>query len=442
MYILTGGCKTGRTMAAIKQRLLEVIQHRHFVLVCVLAGIAARVLWVGLVHPAQVLDFKWYYDRAASIANGDGYAVNRFPTAYWPVGYPGFLGVLFYVFGASVFAGQIANIVLSAATILLVYRLGQQIFHSETAARITVFILCFYPNQIAYNSLLCTEIWFTFLLILGAVLFVAAHGRVGLLVLSGLCWGLATLTKPQFVFLPAIFLLVFHINKKILVKSAVVIYLMIFVSIAPWLVRNQRVMGKPVLSTNGGIVLMQGNNPFATGTYVWNDQIESLLWDQRQGDLGGGANEVARDERARTIGEEYIKRHVKRTLLLWPKKLMYAYRSDVDGFYYSLGMIQAPTNALKFLLVGLRVFAELYYFAILALAAISLKVILGAGTRQFTMGLFVTLYFTGICLVFYGIARYHFPNMPWIAMYAGVGGSLVLGAWRKPSSITSGTHSV
>jgi 4-amino-4-deoxy-L-arabinose transferase-like glycosyltransferase len=418
-------------MASIKQKLLEIIQLRHFVLVCVLAGVVIRVVWIGLVHPPQVVDFKWYYERAVSIASGDGYAVNRFPTAYWPVGYAGFLGALFYVFGTSALVGQLANVILSAATILLVYRLTQQIFQSETAARITVFILCFYPNQIAYNSLLCTEIWFSCLLILGALLLICARGRLWLLALCGLAWGLATLTKPQFIFLPAIFLLVFYANKRLLLKSAMVVYATILICVAPWLLRNERVFGKPLISTNGGIVLMQGNNPYATGTYVWNDKIEALLGDLRNGDLGGGADEVARDARARAIGEDYIRHHVERTVLLWPKKLMYGYRSDVDGFYYSMGMIQAPTNALKFLYVGLKAFAELYYLAVLALAAISLKLVLGSHTRPFAMGLFVTLYFTAICIVFYGLARYHFPTMPWIAMYAGIGGSHLLGAWRN-----------
>jgi hypothetical protein len=38
--------------------------------------------------------------------------------------------------------------------------------------------------------------------------------------------------------------------------------------VAPWVVRNQRVLGRPVLSTNGGVVFYRGNNSTASGGYV------------------------------------------------------------------------------------------------------------------------------------------------------------------------------
>ncbi|MDP9148096.1 MAG: glycosyl transferase, partial [Acidobacteriota bacterium] len=70
-------------MSSVAQRLAKVVKHRHFVLICVLCGVILRILWIALINPQQVSDYKWYYDRAISIASDGGYSVDGVPTAYW-----------------------------------------------------------------------------------------------------------------------------------------------------------------------------------------------------------------------------------------------------------------------------------------------------------------------------------------------------------------------
>jgi 4-amino-4-deoxy-L-arabinose transferase-like glycosyltransferase len=415
--------------------IVNIIQHHLFIPICLLLGVFLRILWIWLVNPGQVSDFVWFENRAESIASGQGYAVNGIPTAYWPVGYPGFLGLVFRVFWPSVIFAKLINIAFYMATIVLTYILGAELFKVESASRIALCILCFYPNHIAYGSFLATEMFFVFLFLLGAVLLIRASGRIGFLILAGLSWGLATLTKPQFIFLPLIFLVVFSNNLKTFVKSTAVVLLALLTCIAPWMIRNHIVFGKFLLSTNGGIVLMQGNNPYATGKHIWDENIESLLGELHT--TNGGmwdSKEVAREERARQIGISYIKDHPVRTILLWPKKLFYLYRSDVDGFYYSMGMMPDLSAAMRYLYLGLRIFAELYYFLIIALAAIGIRTILRRRIRSQRLGIYVILYFTTICLVFFGNARYHFPIMPWLAIYAGIGGAAILGVRSESNS--------
>jgi len=420
-----------------KSRVLTVniIRHHLFIPICLLLGVFLRILWIWFINPSQVSDFVWFENRAESIASGHGYSVNGIATAYWPVGYPGFLGLIFRVFGSSVILAKLINIVFYMTAIFLTYILSAELFKVESAGRIALCILCFYPNHIAYGSFLATEMFFVFLFLLGAVLFIRASGRVGFLILAGLSWGLATLTKPQFIFLPLIFLVVFSNNLKTFVKSTAVVFLALLTCIAPWMIRNHGIFGKFLLSTNGGIVLMQGNNPYATGKHIWDENIESLLGElHTTNGVMWDSKELAREELARQIGVSYIKNHPVRTILLWPKKLFYLYRSDVDGFYYSMGMMPDLSTGMQYLYLGLRILAELYYFLIIVLAAIGLKTTLRSRIKSQRLGIYVILYFTALCLVFFGNARYHFPVMPWLAIYAGIGGASILGVRSESNS--------
>jgi Gpi18-like mannosyltransferase len=153
----------------------------QFVPACLVLGTLLRVAWIYLVDPDQVSDFLWYQQFAANIALGKGYSMNGIPTGYWPIGYPAFLGGLFYLFGPSVLIGKVANIVLYVGTIFLTYQLSKRLFNSDPAARITVGILSFYPNHIAHTALLSSEILFVFLVALSIFVFDIANERMGLM---------------------------------------------------------------------------------------------------------------------------------------------------------------------------------------------------------------------------------------------------------------------
>jgi 4-amino-4-deoxy-L-arabinose transferase-like glycosyltransferase len=421
-----------------RERFAALIGHRYFVPASLVSAALVRLLWISVVHVPQTVDWLWYYQSAVSIARGHGYSFNGIPTAFWPVGYPGFLAGIFYLVGPHVFAGQIANIAECLGTILLTYHFIKTVFHSETAARIAVLILSFHPNNIAYTSLLTADMFLTLLLMAGAVLFVSARGRWGFFILSGLVWGLATLTKPQAIVVPAIFLFAFRGEKQSILKLGTVLYLMVLFVIAPWMARNYRVFGVPVLSTNGGITLLFGNNPFATGrTPAFggpNDPL-ALLGDLDPRDprqpfdpkeLFDG-REVARDDRARQLALDYIKHHPARVVALWPRKFVVLYRSDVDGFYYTLGLKNDLGQKTRIVYVGLEVIAELYYLVMILLFVFSLPVVLRSGRMSYAIGLLVCLYFTLLYVVFIGDPRYHLTLVPWIAMYSGIGAAILLG---------------
>ncbi len=301
-------------------------------------------------------------------------------------------------------------------------------------------MLAFYPNQIAYTSLLSTEILFQFLTLLGAVLFVYAEGRMKWFFLAGLAWGLAVLTKPQAVFIPALFLLVFLWRKKgFVLRAAIVIYATLLLTVAPWMARNYRIFGKPLLSTNGGIVLLIGNNPYATGNHIWDENVRSLIGEYGQNeDQIFGVKELARDEKARQVALAFIIHNPGKDLLLWPRKFVATYKSDVDGFYYTMGMLKDRSNVLNFGYLALRILGELYYVAIMILFLVSIPGILVSKIPGYRIGLFITAYFTLIYLVYAGNARYHFAQMPWIMLCVGLGITQMLKS--EPHTVDAGVE--
>jgi hypothetical protein len=65
--------------------------------------------------------------------------------------------------------------------------------------------------------------------------------------------------------------------------------------------------------------------------------------------------------------------------------------------------------------------SQAYYLFLVAACAATLLLSLGTvrGGGGFPLlGLGIIAYFTLLGLLFYGSSRYHFPVMPWVAMYA------------------------
>jgi hypothetical protein len=415
-----------RIVALLRVRLQSAITHPHFVPACLVLGTLVRLAWIWLVDADQVADYLWYQKFAVNIAAGKGYSINGVPTGYWPIGYPGFLGGIFYFLGPSVLVGKLANVVLYVGTIFLTYKLSERLFHSEPAARITLGILSFYPDHIAFTALLSSEILFVFLVALGVLVFDIAKERIGLILLGGLFFGMATLTKPQGIVLPLIVLLMLSTTVRSFLRSAVLIYGVLIATILPWMIRNYVVMGGATLANTAGINLLDGNNPYANGRHHFTENVNDLLGDLKTIPLENmfDGKEIARDARARDVAIEYIVHNPTHIIALLPRKCVSLFLSDSDGIHYSLGMMKRPGGGEVRHVFLARAAADLYYALMIVLFLIPLPTILRTKVRREQIGLAIIVYFTIIYLALFGVSRYHFPMMPWLAIYSGIG------AWR------------
>ncbi|MBC8077309.1 MAG: glycosyltransferase family 39 protein, partial [Chloroflexales bacterium] len=260
----------------------------------ILLGLAAtlRLLWLLAVPNAQVADARWYYARAVAMTAGEGYTIDGVTTAFWPVGYPAFLGGLFALFGTSPWVGESANVVLGLLAIMLAYLLALKLFNRPAVARYTLLLLAFYPASIAHTSLLLSELLFVPLMLLGVLLLLPQQLPPALRLLrltaAGATLGLATLTRPQAVLIPVAVYVALVFQRHVaaprgarlagLAGSCLVVYLALALTLIPWTARNLQVFGALVfVSTNGGFNLYVGNGSFATGTNLAQPVIDAQI---------------------------------------------------------------------------------------------------------------------------------------------------------------------
>jgi hypothetical protein len=381
-------------------------------------GLRIAIILVASVH--QSSDFLWYYTEGISIAAGKGYWQDGVPTAYWPVGWPGLLGVLFRVFGPYAIVGKLANLVFAALTFLLTAALARRFLGDRLVARIAVLLLAVYPNQIAYIPALATEPFYEFLLLLAVWLL--SKERLGWGLLAGLVFGVASLTKAQTPPLPVILLCgVWLLSKPrpgiaaLVPRLAAVVGAMILV-VVPWTIRNYEAFGAFVpISTNGGPTLLIGNNPDATGT----DQEDVPMIEALD---HGPRGQVANDKLAYAEAVHWIESHPLGFLELLPHKLWHMWAPDGEGeWLFEAGYPGFAAHKLAFLIV--RIVNQAYYITLMALAAASLLFYtrgIGRKSPWAFSGWIVTAYFTAISLAFMGQSRFHYPLMPWIAIYAAI----------------------
>ncbi len=273
--------------------------------------LAPRIGWMLAVDAAPMSDQLWYFERAVGLLNGEGYAVQGQPTAFWPVGYPAFLAGLFAVFGPDIEVAKAANLVLSAMAMAFVYRISRRATGSEAAARAALVLAVLYPTLIFYTELLYSELLFMALLLAGIDLLLGAaetRRRWVAVAAAGVCFGLASLVKTQGLLLPGLLmggaLVLRRIGFRQAVLTGLVAYAACLAVIAPWTMRNWTVLGQPVLiSTNGGFNLYMGNNPWNRwGGYMWPAPPEFMDATENLNILKAIPDEIGAEREAQPAG--------------------------------------------------------------------------------------------------------------------------------------------
>lgn len=248
------------------------------------------------------------------------------------------LSAVLLVFGEHFYyALFVQSWMFSAASAALLYILAQKTLGSPGKALAVSLIYCFYLPEMYISTAYAagSESLFTFLLMLYFYLVIreTETPKVKLALAAGVVFALAFLSKPVILFLPLLYMgrAVLKHGKK--AAASIGGFMAVFIlCVSPWIIRNQIVMGKPVLTTTlGGYNLLRHNWLISRGEYrlctaedflpMVNQVIEESRSDMK------ALNEIRLNDlftrKAKEIISEYPDRYLKltavRSVWLWYK---------------------------------------------------------------------------------------------------------------------------
>jgi 4-amino-4-deoxy-L-arabinose transferase-like glycosyltransferase len=251
-----------------------------------------------------------------------------------------------------VLVGKLANIGLFIASCLLVHAIGE---HTELAlggrcSRISGAVT--QPDRLFQS--VCKRAPFI-ISTLGFVFYYIKAHRQGkfpwnYVIAAALFLAAGYYVKPQIILIPAgAFLLLLAISRKTLrrnVATNALVHLVVAVAAAPWIARNLYYFDRVIpISTNGGINLYIGNNPFASGAYRWDGLVTKPL---------EGMSEYERDREASRLAKQFIQGRPLGMLKPAPVKLWFLLKTDSDGIAWNEAGLVANESWKKVAMLALK----------------------------------------------------------------------------------------
>lgn len=388
--------------------------------IILLVAADVRLLWV-LGVPTDPLDGRfddtvWYRGAAHFISIGEGY-VNPYtgtPTAGWPPGYPYFLGGVFAIFGEGALQTYFANVALSLVVVAGVYALAHLLFGRGTAV-IAGALVAVWPGQVFFMTLTLSEPLFSALFVLAAVAMVlvvrARRHRFAPVIAFGVLTALAALTRGQGIILLPVALVAWGaggMRWRSVALCGALAALAVAAVFTPWVVRNERLLGSPVLvATNVGPNMYIGNHEGASGR-MWIDDPR-LPQPENSHELTQPEVEVAADAVAREMALDYMRAHPEdQPRLIW-NKARALYESDATGLDWNSTWDEGRYEWQRAEPM-LRDVSNGFWFTVLALAGAGLLTLRRGALRSPAVALpLIVLAWTATHLLFFGDPRFHYP---------------------------------
>jgi hypothetical protein len=240
-------------------------------------------------------------------------------------------------------------------------------------------------------------------------------------ILIGLLAAAACYVRPIGLLLPAI-LYAFSINRErryaAPIAGAAVSFLVMFLAIAPWSLRNTRAFGHfELISTNGGANLWMGNHPDGAGGTA---------------DLPPGSlrmPEAERDVYLGNMAKAYIRAYPGRFVLRTLKKVVLLHDHETIGVHWNLSALESVYGPRAVWILKLK--SDVYWWLVLLLgmAGVStLAIQRGAVALLVSPPIVLWAYFTALHAVIVVQDRYHFPCLPFVGMLAAVA---LCAVWQK-----------
>lgn len=378
-------------------------KYAYVLLVIVLVALALRVGFVlTMENEFYFPDSDDYHLVAKNLLEGKGLIMGQARKSYRPPGYPVFLSAIYLVFGYATLPIRITQALISALTTVLIYKLAKKLF-GKLEGYVAAGISAIYPFFIFFSGLVLYETLLIFLLVLFITFIHQAYYKSLLwAVFAGALAGVIAMVSPGMALLPifmcAMFILFLRLKRWVCVFS--ILLAMMFLVMAPWVVRNYKIHNELViLTTQSGYTLYEGAGDFATGgprgafmTFPDKEYYQELSETEKDSYLKGLAIEAISKEPLR-----FIKLSLIKCARMWNFVINYErYRK----WSYNLASI-------------------LSYGPVLILGLIGIGILISQKNRAAVILLCAPiLYKTLIHMIFVGSIRYRIVVMPFMIILA------------------------
>lgn len=253
-------------------------------------ALVVRALVAALTSYKLQADAVFYFETARNVANGVGYVLpdGRFLGSV-PPAFPLFLAGVFKVFGVGLTQAVAAQLVVGAATAVLVYYLARHYFGNKTAV-IAAAIFAVHPIYVWTSRVVLSETLATFLVAAALLAYArASRGSAAYAVVTGLLLAAAALCRSSLLVVALVLtagLAFYRMGGWAVRARTVALVAAAFLALTGlWTYRNYRVFGAFIPSTlNAGQVLYEGNMRLAEGDVPTSVELRrSAEFDERLG---------------------------------------------------------------------------------------------------------------------------------------------------------------
>ncbi|HTR97362.1 MAG TPA: glycosyltransferase family 39 protein [Candidatus Acidoferrales bacterium] len=411
-------------------------------------GFAVRALYTWLAlgrHPIPVNDGISYDEIGWNLARGVGFhvhwAAGTYPTAFRPPLYPFLISLVYRAVGHDVFLALVAQCALGGLLPVLLASFARATFGSSVA-RIAGLLAAIHPMLIFFSAYLLTETTFAFvmLLALAASADWVKTPRPARALGAGLLWGAAVLTRPNALLLPPLVAawawvpLGLTVTNRDRLRQVALLAAGVALVVAPWTLRNARVMHAFVpVTTGGGRALFDANNPL-----IWTDPArrggaESVYNIEPWASRYRGLDEVQADRLSGEMAVDFLRAHVAQWPTMAVAKLGRFWRLTSEGGALT-GRWQASGSALARLRGRLDPLLG-WSLLILPLAIWgAVRSLAGPKALFLSLPLLVIGAFTLTAVVYWGALRMRVPIEPLVVLYAAAGADDLRRRWRMRRS--------
>lgn len=379
-----------------------------------------RFAYIWNIRNKVIKNDEWqYHILAVNILKGNGFSLQITPpfspAVQRPPGLSFIFAVQYLIFGQSLLSTMIMQSIFSSFTVLLVFAISLIIFNDWKISAFSSCIAVFYPALIAYNGYLLTETINTFFLSLFCfmLIMIEKRNKVSFMVFAGILLGIVNLIRPVMLLYPCAILLLYIImrfKRKMLIKRFIIITVFSTIIIMPWIVRNYIHFGYIIPIATKGFSGFWGGK---YGVYFY-DEVQKGNYKTRDAflkkieNLTEGLNPVEKDRKLLVVGLKELLENPWGYFKAFWYKVYFLWRDPIGKNIIK----QYSHAASKMLVIMYRTL--LIFFAIGMISCIP-------NNKLSFIPISIIVYITIIHGLLSSITRYHFPLIPYIAIFSAKG---------------------